>query len=204
MRHPPSYRGYPEDLSSPENRELDTLMRVLHAKDDYTARHCHQVKDLSVTLGKHLRLTSEQMDRTALAALYHDVGKVGITRQVLNKPARLNRHEWRSIRTHPIIGRELVGSLFSADRLPRIIQQHHEAWDGSGYPDGLAGDDILLEAQILHICDVYDALISRRPYRPPYSRRQALRIIEDGKGSDFSPAIVDEFIDLTERSQMAA
>ena len=152
-------------------RELDTLMRILHAKDDYTARHCQQVCDLSIRLGSHLQLTSRELERTALAALYHDVGKVGITGQVLNKPANLTTHEWRAIRTHPIIGEELVCSLCPGERMPAIIQQHHEAWNGQGYPNGLAGDDILLEARILHICDVYDALVSDRPYRSAYSQR---------------------------------
>lgn len=204
MRYSLSYRGHGGDPSSPGHRELDTLMRVLHAKDDYTARHCHQVRDLSVQLGRHLELTPAELDRTAVAALYHDIGKVGITRQVLNKPEGLNSDEWRAIRTHPVIGEELVGSLFAADRVATIIRQHHEAWDGSGYPGGLVGDSILLEAQILHICDVYDALVSDRPYRSAYSHRQALRIIEEGIGSDFCPDIADAFFELTEGLQMAA
>ncbi len=153
------------------------LARAVEQRDAQTGGHCERLAFVSVALGIALGL-----DRESLLALYrggylHDVGKVGIPDSILFKPGKLSAQEWVTMRSHSIRGEEICRHLKSLTTVLPIIRHHHEKWDGSGYPDGLRGDQIPLLARILQIADIYDALISVRPYKTAYTPAQALDVM---------------------------
>jgi len=191
----------PQDDRAPA---LDTLMEILNAKDNYTASHCRRVSMLTQLVAAKIGLEAAQTRTAMLAALYHDIGKIGVTNYILNKPGRLSGSEMSLITAHPTVGRELLESFIVAERAALVIQQHHEAWDGSGYPRGLRGEEILPEARVLHVCDVYDALISHRPYRKAYSPNDALDVIRAGMGSDYDPEVGPVLLELSAELRRAA
>ncbi len=183
---------------------LDTLMAALDAKDRYTASHCRRVSVLAHVLAVRLDLGPIGVRTVVLAALYHDIGKIAIMNSVLNKPGALTEDERSVIAAHPTVGGELVEGLLVANRAAWVIKQHHESWDGSGYPMGLTGQEILPESRILRVCDVYDALISDRPYRPAYSPLEATSMVEAGIGTEFEPDVGEVFLEFTSRLRIAA
>ncbi|MFO7947985.1 MAG: HD-GYP domain-containing protein [Armatimonadota bacterium] len=193
-----------DDRVGCDSVQLPTLMNVLQAKDDYTARHCKRVMQLTVMLCEDLQVDRRVARRSEMAALYHDIGKLGVTSDILNKPGRLEEKEWETIYAHPILGGEILSSVAECDRVAAIIRQHHEDWDGTGYPLGLQGDHIALEARLLHVCDVYDALTSDRPYRPAYSHKHAISLIRDGAGREFDPEVAHAFIRMNDCRQEVA
>ncbi len=183
---------------------LDALMRLLHAKDGYTVSHCRRVSKLSRLVASTIGLEASGVHTAMVAALYHDIGKLGIVNSVLTKPGQLSPSEWRSITTHPTIGCELLESFLTVRRAAVVIQQHHESWDGSGYPFGLRQQEILPEARVLRVCDVYDALVSDRPYRPAYTPSEAVEIITDGIGTQFEPNAAEALLSLAAELRRAA
>jgi putative two-component system response regulator len=159
-------------------RILMALAQAVEQRDTQTAGHCERLSFISVALGIAMGL-----DRTGLRALYrggylHDVGKVGIPDSILFKRGKLNADEWTTMRSHTARGEEICRHLESLRPVLPIIRHHHERWDGSGYPDGLRGDEIPLLARILQVADIYDALTAARPYKPAYVPEQALTILE--------------------------
>jgi len=153
------------------------LARAVEQRDVNTGGHCERLSFISVALGVALGL-----DRPGLLALYrggylHDVGKVGIPDSILFKPAQLTSEEWVTMRSHPLRGEEICRHMKSLSMVLPIIRHHHEKWDGSGYPDGLQGDQIPLLARVLQIADIYDALTYQRPYKPAYAPDEALEIM---------------------------
>ena len=174
---------------------LFALAEAVEQRDRHIAGHCQRLAFIAVTLGMAMGL-----ERSSLLALHrggylHDVGKVGIPDSILFKPAKLTSEEWVVMRSHSIRGEEICRHLRSmADVLP-IIRHHHERWDGSGYPDCLRGSEIPLLARVLQIADIYDALTSPRPYKPPFSAEEALRTIEDETGAGWrDPELVELFL----------
>jgi putative two-component system response regulator len=167
------------DLSeSDQEGILFALAEAVEQRDHHIAGHCQRLAFISVTLGAAMGL-----DRLCLLALYrggylHDVGKVGIPDSILFKPAALSAEEWVVMRSHATRGEEICRHLHSMRQVLPIIRHHHEKWDGSGYPDGLRGDQIPLLARVLQIADIYDALTSPRPYKPVFSPREALRTLQ--------------------------
>ncbi|HEY9139527.1 MAG TPA: HD domain-containing phosphohydrolase [Bryobacteraceae bacterium] len=153
------------------------LARAVEQRDAQTGGHCERLAFISVALGIALGL-----DRVSLLALYrggylHDVGKVGIPDSILFKPGKLTAEEWVTMRSHSVRGEEICRHLKSLSAVLPIIRHHHERWDGSGYPDGLRGDQIPLLARVLQIADIYDALTSARPYKPAYTPAEAIDIM---------------------------
>jgi cyclic di-GMP phosphodiesterase len=158
---------------------LFSLAKAVEQRDAQTAGHCERLSFISVALGVAIGL-----DRARLLALYrggylHDVGKVGIPDSILFKPGKLNAEEWVVMRSHPGRGEEICRPLRSLKPVLPIIRHHHERWDGSGYPDGLRGNQIPLLARILQIADIYDALTSPRPYKPAYSPEEAIELMRE-------------------------
>ena len=155
---------------------------------------------MGVAMGMAMRL-----DRSTLLTLYrggylHDVGKVGMPDAVLFKPGELSAEEWATMRTHPARGEEICRHVTSLRRVLPLIRHHHERWDGSGYPDGLRAEQIPIEARLLQIADIYDALISPRPYKASYSRAKALQILRDETERGWrDPQVVDLFFGLHEK-----
>jgi HD-GYP domain-containing protein (c-di-GMP phosphodiesterase class II) len=165
---------------------------VVEADDAYTGSHSRDVVGLVVAVADELGLPAEERRRAEFAALLHDVGKVRIPGEIINKPGPLTRDERRVVETHTIEGErmlEQIGGLLA--EVGRIVRSSHERWDGSGYPDGLAGDDIPLAARIVCCCDAFSAMTTDRPYRPARSRDAALAELAACSGSQFDPQVVE-------------
>ena len=170
------------------------LSAALEARDGYTLGHGERVAALAVLIGQEMRVTPRQLRAIAAGSLLHDVGKIGIPDAVLHKPAGLSDDEYAVIKEHPARGSEMLRHHFDQKVESNVIRHHHERWDGLGYPDGLSGTAIPLEARIAAVADVYDALRSNRSYRPAFSRERAVPMILDGIGSHFDPDCVDAFV----------
>jgi putative nucleotidyltransferase with HDIG domain len=185
-------RARAQDLLASESALLggyvNTLTKDLHDHDPSTLVHSRKVAMLAIAVGEHLSLPAAALRRLAVAGLLHDIGKLHIPKDILNKPGALTDAEYRTIQTHPQAGADLLARLGGfAEEIP-IVRAHHERLDGGGYPTGLAGERIPLEARILAICDVYDALTSTRAYREPWPEARALELIASETGTAFDPA----------------
>jgi putative nucleotidyltransferase with HDIG domain len=177
-----------------------SLASALDARDPYTAGHSRRVSLLSCALAETLRLESEQVERVRIGALLHDIGKIGIADDVLQKPGRLSEAETALIRQHPEIGRKILEGVQGFSQFLNIVELHHENQDGSGYPRGLKGEDTPIDARIVHVADAYDAMTTDRPYRPGMNHAAALLVLAANAGTQFDPEIVRAFMTLPDRS----
>jgi len=188
-----------------EERFLDVVRKwgeSIESKDCYTQGHCVRVADLACILAERMGFDERTMFWFRIGALLHDVGKLIVPQEVLNKPGKLDDYEWRIMRLHPEAGVELLADIeFPWDVRP-MVRSHHEKWDGTGYPDGLAGEAIPLSARILTIADVYDALTTTRSYRAGFSHEKTVRIMtEDAAKGHFDPAIFPLFLEWAASQQ---
>jgi putative nucleotidyltransferase with HDIG domain len=177
---------------------LDTihaLNEALHAKDAYTGTHTGRVEQYAVDLAGAYGLPTADCELIRTAALLHDIGKIGIPDVILNKPGRLTRDEFERIQEHSSIGAKILGNVNSLKRVSQIIIQHHERYDGSGYPNKLKGDEIDIEAAILMVSDSYDAMTTDRPYRKALTREQAISELIKYSGTQFHPMLTKCFIE---------
>jgi putative nucleotidyltransferase with HDIG domain len=178
------------ELEITYDRTLTALMSALDARDRETEGHSTRVSRLACILGEELGLSGHQLKALERGALLHDIGKIGIHDSILHKPGKLTDDEWRIMRIHPDIGARIVDGIpFLQETLP-VIRYHHERWDGTGYPLGLKGHDIPIQARIFAVADVFDALTSSRSYRKKSSADEAIRYLTDKAGSLFDPNIV--------------
>ncbi len=190
-------KRYTDELEHAESM-LVTLALSVEAKDPYTNDHCDRLAHHALTLGREVGLPPEQLKALNRGAVLHDLGKIGIPDAILLKPGPLTDAERALVRQHPIIGERICSPLKSLRLVLPIIRHHHEHWDGTGYPDGLAGEAIPLTARILQCVDIYDALTSQRPYKPAYTRDQAWAIMrEEVARGWWDPHLVETFIPLT-------
>jgi putative two-component system response regulator len=173
---------------------IASLVRTVEERDPYTAGHSRRVRAYALHLAAALGLERRQRKQLGLAALLHDIGKVGIPDDILHKPDRLNPEEDRIIRSHPQVGERILAPVVRSRAVLSAIRGHHERLDGSGYPDALSGDDIPLLARILALPDCYDALTTSRAYRPALPRGEALAILEAEAGTHFDPLMVQTFL----------
>lgn len=171
------------------------LIEALEAKDPYTRNHSERVPIYSLLISEKLNLSSEEIDSIYIASYLHDVGKIGVCETILNKPGRLTAEEYEEVKNHPCISSQIVSQIPNLSHIAGIIRHHHERFDGSGYPDGLRGDNIPLGAKVIAIADAFDAMTSSRPYRSAFEPREALLEIERGAGSQFDPIMADTFIE---------
>ena len=169
---------------------VDVLARAVDMRDDYTGRHSAQVGALARRVGERLGMTSDAITLLECAARLHDVGKLGVPDTILQKPGPLDEAEWAIMRRHPEWGADMVSSVPGLEQLGLLVGSHHERWDGAGYPDGLAGEAIPLASRVISVCDAYEAMVSRRPYRASLSERRALAELVEGAGSQFDPQVV--------------
>ena len=180
---------------------LFTLAQAVEQRDRFTGEHCHRLAVYGVALGKAMGVSAT--DRLAIyrGGYLHDIGKIAIPDSVLFKPGALNSKEWEIMRLHPMKGEEICRPMKSlADVLP-IIRYHHERWDGKGYPDGLRGDEIPLNARILQVCDIYDALTSARCYKPAMTHEEAVEILrEEVRRGWRDPRVVSAFLKIAHQS----
>lgn len=179
-------------------RLLTTLALTVEARDAYTAGHCARLARLAGSFGRALGLDATIIQHLRLGGLLHDIGKVTVPDQILNKPGALTPEEWTRIREHPLKGESLCEPLHTLEPVRILIRSHHERWDGSGYPNGLAGKQIPLAAQILGLVDVWDALLTRRSYKPPLTPDEARVILQnEGARTWWNPALLREFLRFT-------
>ena len=185
------------NLVSVENA-LFSLASAVEAKDNYTLGHTQRVANLAVALGKRLRLSDKEIFALRLGGILHDVGKIGIAEEILNKPGKLEPHEWEVMKSHPEIGYRICLPLKSNLGIALdVIRHHHEKLDGSSYPDALKGDEISLAARIMCVVDIYDALVTERPYRKAMSMEKAIGILQEEVGQQkLDSRVVNELIDL--------
>jgi putative two-component system response regulator len=179
-----------------ENAEtvLFSLALSIEAKDRYTEGHCERLSKYSVAMAERLGLPDELRVALRRAGVVHDIGKIGVPEHILTKPGPLNDEEWKIMKQHPVTGERICAPLKSFRHVLPVIRHHHEKLDGSGYPDGLSGDQIPLTARILQIADVYDALTTERPYRTALEAQQALGVIRDEvRRGWWEGSLVDEF-----------
>ncbi len=175
---------------------LFVLINMLEAKDPYTKGHSQRVTNIALKLAKELRLSSRDQDILKRAGLVHDIGKVGISEAVLNKPGPLTKEEFEHIKNHPALSEKICSPLNSMKDLLSIIRHHHERVDGKGYPDGLKGTEIPLGAKILAIADAYDAMDSDRPYRGNMPKEEIKRIFREGSGTQWDSQLVELFLNV--------
>jgi diguanylate cyclase (GGDEF)-like protein len=169
---------------------VEALANALEANDEYTSTHARWITDLSLRVGRELGLDEPTLKSLELGALLHDIGKIGIPSDVLSKPGRLTAEERRLVQTHPELGERIIGPIDRLEDVRPIVRHCHERWDGKGYPDGIAGEDIPLESRIIFVCDAYHAMTTDRPYRRALSHREAVRRLAAGKATQFDPNVV--------------
>jgi putative nucleotidyltransferase with HDIG domain len=178
---------------------LQTVKAVsltLEMRDPYTAGHQRRVAQLATAIGERLGLDPDRLEGLHTGALIHDLGKINVPSDFLSRPGKLSDAAFGVIKSHPDVGAEIVDGIDFPWPVAKMIRQHHERLDGSGYPDGLCGDDIILEARILAVADVVEAISSHRPYRPSLGIEAALNEIRDKSGSHYDPAVVEACIGI--------
>lgn len=179
------------------NLKLDQLLNEIQEKDHYTKLHCENVHALTKKMAIALGYTSERLYAITKAAMYHDIGKIYIEDEILNKNGPLNSEEYAYIKSHVIKGESLILSNYN-DYIYKIISQHHERLNGTGYPNALMEDEIMEEAKIIAICDSYDAMTSDRVYHKGKSKEQALSELKSEAGNLYDEKLVNKFIELIE------
>ncbi len=187
---------YAQDLEESYVETVKVLSAAIDAKDHYTLGHSTRVSKLSVALGEEVGLSNSELEDLRIACLFHDVGKIKIPDSILLKKGRLEPLEITEMMRHPEYGAEILSKASSLLRYIPVVKHHHERYDGSGYPDGLSGDEIPLSAAITGLADAFDAMISDRPYRRALSEREAIEKIQQLCGTRFSPELAEKFIGL--------
>ncbi|HEY2072300.1 MAG TPA: HD-GYP domain-containing protein [Gaiellaceae bacterium] len=182
---------------------VESLNAAVEARDPYTAGHSQRVERIAVAIGEQLDLSRGRLESLRLAGLFHDIGKLRVPDSVLTKPGPLTPEEFDVIKRHPEDGADIVGHLGRLRDVLPFIRHHHERWDGHGYPDGLAADEIPLEAAIVGLADAWDAMTTERPYSRARSADEAAEEILNGRGTQFAPTVVDAFF-TTFRSDLSS
>lgn len=202
------YENHLEELVAKRTAELDSalesvedayrstlkaLAQALETRDAETHGHSERVVTFSLRLGRELNLSKEQMKSLEFGSLLHDIGKIGVPDAILRKPAKLTEEEWVRMREHPLHGQQILREINFLEGAARVVAQHHEKWDGSGYPLGLRCDEIDLNARIFAVADAFDAMTSDRVYRSGRSYEAALTELERCSGKQFDPQVVEAF-----------
>ena len=178
------------------------LAATVEARDPYTAGHQRRVSQLSTTIATKIGLDTDTVTGIGVAAQIHDMGKIAIPAELLMRPGPLRAAEFELIKDHPRVGREIVAGIPFPWPVAEMVYEHHERFDGSGYPRGLKGDEISMGARVIAVADVLEAMASHRPYRPALGLDAAMRRLEEGRGSQFAPPVVNACLDLFETAQL--
>jgi HD-GYP domain-containing protein (c-di-GMP phosphodiesterase class II) len=174
------------------------LADAVEARDAYTARHAERVAAYGLEIARACGMDAVDDPDLEFGFLLHDIGKIAISDAILYKPGRLTDEERDAMRRHPLIGEEIVRGIDFLAGARQVVRSHHERWDGAGYPDRLAGEQIPLSARVFAVADTFDALTSDRPYRAAASFREARRVIAEAAGSQFDPTVTEAFDDITD------
>ncbi len=180
-----------EQLRKAMGATIQAMSLTIETRDPYTAGHQKRVSDLARAIATEMKLSAEEIDAIRMAASIHDLGKISIPAEILSKPGRISEYEYRLIQNHPQIGYEILRTIEFPWPIAEIVLQHHERMNGSGYPNGLRGDDISLIARILAVADVVEAMVSHRPYRSALTLGEAIHEITKNRGTLYDPDAVD-------------
>jgi HD-GYP domain-containing protein (c-di-GMP phosphodiesterase class II) len=179
---------------------VEALANALEAKDEYTSSHARWITDASLKVGDELGMDKDALKRLEFGALFHDIGKIGIPLTILLKPGPLTDSEWEIIKTHPELGERILAPIARLADVRPVVRHCHEHFDGGGYPDKLAGEDIPLESRIILVVDAFHAMTTDRPYRKRLPLEETIRRLLDGTGTQFDPKVVNALIALIERN----
>ena len=196
-----AYRLY-LDMKETHIATLTALTSALDAKDAYTHGHSYRVSRYALMLARALGIPSKRMELLEYAALLHDIGKIGVSGDIISKDGKLTDEEYRAMKAHPAIGAKIIERLKFLNESAQIVKYHHERPDGRGYPDGLKGEEIPFEARILQVCDTLDAMTSTRSYRKARSVEEALEEFKRHRGTQFDPEVVDALVGLHGRGEL--
>ncbi|MCX8037079.1 MAG: response regulator [Candidatus Sumerlaeia bacterium] len=180
---------------------IRSLAKAEEARDEYTRGHSDRVSDLALMIARTMGIPYQERSMIQLAGLLHDVGKIGVPDQILLKPGALTAPEWQIMKMHPVIGRDIIAQIDPPPLLIEGILQHHERWDGKGYPEGRSKTGIAQIGRILAVADCFDAMTSARPYRPAFSTEEALDRIRQARETQLDPEATDAFLYAIERRQ---
>jgi len=178
-----------------------TIGKIAETRDPYTSGHQKNVSQIAIFIAQEMKLPKDKIEGIRIASLVHDIGKISLPAEILNKPTKLSEIEYSLIKDHSQVGYDILKSIEFPWPIAQIVLQHHERLDGSGYPQGLKGEDILLEARIIGVADVVEAMSSHRPYRPAWGIDKALEEISKNKGIFYDPKVVDACLKLFKRKE---
>lgn len=192
---PPSYH-----LIKDEVPEMLAIARSVEEKDEATEGHCHRLERLAIITGERLGLPGKRLMDLSYGAYLHDIGKINVSDEILNKGAPLTDEEWAEMRRHPEYGAALLREKDYLATAAKFVLAHHERYDGTGYPNGLRGEEIPLEARIICVVDAYDAITSVRPYQAAQAKKEAIAELRACAGTHFDPRVVDAFTSIIEET----
>lgn len=181
---------------------MQTLAAALEAKDEYTKGHSKRVEEYAYSIAQSMRMRGKKLDDIKTAAVLHDVGKIGVDNNILNKPAALNDSEWQEMKKHPLIGKTILEDVDLSDEIMNTILYHHVHYSGIGYPNVVDKNEIPLSAYIIGVADAYDAMTSDRPYRDAMSKELACSIIRENRDDQFHPTVVKHFLGLVAQDKI--
>ena len=190
------------EISSHRSETIKTILNTLHEKNPREEKHSARVSMICTKIGSEIKMSKEEISMLKAISNLHDIGKIAIDEAILNKPGKLDDHEWEAIKRHPEIGYRILTASSEYKDIAEDILSHHERYDGKGYPRGLVGEEIPIRARIISIADAYDAMISERPYRKPMSHEQAIDEIKKCMGTQFDPNLASVFIQLFEHERI--
>jgi diguanylate cyclase (GGDEF)-like protein len=191
------FEGDHDEVGAETDAQRDVVTALASAlleRDRYTGEHSHSVVEMAGRVGEALALNEDDVNRVRTAAVLHDIGKVAIPDEVLHKPGPLDDREWVLMRQHPVIGERILRAIPGLGGVARMVRHEHESWDGSGYPDGLSGEEIPIGSRIILACDAYHAMTSDRPYRAAMSHGDAVRELTANAGKQFDPNVVEVLV----------
>jgi PAS domain S-box-containing protein/putative nucleotidyltransferase with HDIG domain len=191
--------SYTKRLEVSMQETLQGFSKAIEMRDPYTAGHQQRVGNIAADIARKLKLSEEQIKNMTLIGMVHDVGKIGIPAEILSKPSKLTSLEYEMVKSHVNVGYEILKDIHFDIPVAKVVHEHHERLDGSGYPQGLKGEEISFEAKIIAVADVVEAMASHRPYRPALGIEEALREIESGRGIKYDPSVVDACLELFQK-----
>ena len=181
-------------------RTINSLVSAIDFKDHLTKSHSDNVKHYAVAIADALGLSRKEIETIAEACQVHDLGKIGVHDDILTKPGSLTEKEYREIKLHSLAGAVILKPFRFLSKVVEIVRQHHERYDGTGYPDGLSGDTICIGARIMAVADSFEAMTSKRPYRDAMSKEDAVAELKKHRGTQFDAKVVDVFLELLEKN----
>jgi putative nucleotidyltransferase with HDIG domain len=180
---------------------VDALALAVEARDRYTEGHSKRVAEISEMIAKQLKYSEFKIEDIKIAALLHDVGKIGIDDRILNKPGKLTEEEFNEIKKHPEIGYKILKGIKNFDNIVKIVKYHHERYDGGGYPSGCKADELSLDVYIVQLADAVDAMASERPYRKALPEEYVINEVKKNSGKQFHPVVVDAYLSAIEKQK---